>query len=138
MNKVTLSGRLTATPELKKTQSGISVCSFSLAVKRPRVKDTTDFINCVAWRQKAEFITRYFKKGDAMEVEGVLESRKYQDNDGKNRTAWEVKCEDVDFALTNTKTEAANTEPENSEPESTYAPIGGEFIPISDDDDLPF
>ena len=56
MNSINLVGRLTADPELKTTQSGISVCTFSLAVNRPRVKDTTDFINCVAWRQSAEYL----------------------------------------------------------------------------------
>lgn len=105
MNKVQFTGRLTADVELKQTTSGVSVCSFSLAVKRPRVKDKTDFINFVAWRGQAEFVSRYFKKGDAMEVSGALTSRKYKDNDGKNRVVYEVECDDISFCLTNGKTE---------------------------------
>lgn len=127
MNKTQFTGRLTSDPELKQTQSGVSVCSFTLAVKRPRVKDKTDFINFVAWRAQAEFISRYFKKGDAMEVSGALTSRKYQDGNGNNRVAFEVECEDVSFCLTNGKTEAADqlqTEPK--------------FEEIDKDEDLPF
>lgn len=108
MNKGQYTGRLTADPELKQTQGGVSVCSFTLAVKRPRVKDKTDFINFVAWRGTAEFIYRYFKKGDAMEVSGALTSRKYQDQSGNNRVAFEVECDDVSFCLTSGKADAAD------------------------------
>ena len=127
MNKGQYTGRLTADPELKQTPSGVSVCSFTLVVKRPRAKDKTDFINFVAWRGNAEFVCRYFKKGDAMEVSGALTSRKYQDGNGNNRVAFEVECEDVSFCLTNGKTEAADqpqTEPQ--------------FEGINPDDDVPF
>jgi single-strand DNA-binding protein len=127
MNKGQYTGRLTATPELKQTQSGVSVCSFTLAVKRPRRKNITDYINFVAWRSDAEFVCRYFKKGDAMEVSGALTSRKYQDSDGKNRVAFEDECEDVSFALTNGKAEAAD-QPQD-------AP---QFEEINADDDVPF
>lgn len=84
MNSICLTGRLTDDVELKQTPSGVSVCSFTLAVKRPNVKDTTDFINCVAWRGTAEFISRYFGKGNKIEVNGVLTSRKYEDKNKKN------------------------------------------------------
>lgn len=104
MNACIFTGRLTADVELKSTQDGVSVCSFTLAVKRPRRKDKTDFINFVAWRNNAEFVTRYFKKGDAMEVSGALTSRKYQDQNGNNRVAFEVECDDIAFCLTNNKT----------------------------------
>ena len=131
MNKTQFTGRLTAFPELKQTTSGVSVCSFTLAVKRPRAKDKTDFINFVAWRGNAEFICRYFKKGDAMEVSGALTSRKYQDNDGKNRVAFEVECEDVSFALTNGKAETTD------QPQFTPQ-AEPQFEEIKDNDDLPF
>lgn len=127
MNKAQFTGRLTADPELKQTTSGVSVCSFTLAVKRPRAKDKTDFINFVAWRVNAEFVCRYFKKGDAMEVSGALTSRKYQDADGKNRVAFEVECDDISFCLTNGKAEAADAT-EQTEPQ---------FEEVTDDK-LPF
>ena len=130
MNKGQYTGRLTADPELKQTQNGNSVCSFTLAVKRPRAKDKTDFINFVAWRGNAEFVCRYFKKGDAMEVSGALTSRKYQDGNGNNRVAFEVECEDVSFCLTNGKTEAAD------QPQFT-PPAEPQFEDVKDDD-LPF
>ena len=97
MNTTAFIGRLTATPELKSTPSGVSVCTFSLAVKRPRVKDTTDFINFVAWRNTAEFICKYFAKGQMMAVTGVLTSRAWDDKEGKKRIAYEIQVENVDF-----------------------------------------
>lgn len=130
MNKGQYTGRLTADPELKQTQSGVSVCSFTLAVKRPRRKDTTDFINFVAWRGDAEFVCRYFKKGDAMEVSGALTSRKYQDSDGKNRVAFEVECDEVSFCLTNGKAE------QTEQPQ--YAPQADPQFEEIKDGDLPF
>ena len=130
MNKGQYTGRLTADPELKQTPSGVSVCSFSLAVKRPRAKDKTDFINFVAWRGNAEFICRYFKKGDAIEVSGALTSRKYQDGNGNNRVAFEVECEDVSFALTNGKAEAADQPQFTPQAEPNFEDVK--------DDDLPF
>lgn len=90
MNNCSFIGRLTADPELKHTSSGISVCSFTLAVNRPRVKDTTDFINFQAWRQSAEYLCKYGHKGDMVAVNGTLTSRKWQDKDGNNRTAFDV------------------------------------------------
>lgn len=130
MNKGQYTGRLTADPELKQTQSGVYVCSFTLAVKRPRRKDTTDFINFVAWRSDAEFVCRYFKKGDAMEVSGALTSRKYQDSDGKNRVAFEVECDDVSFCLTNGKAE------QTEQPQ--FAPQAEPQFEEIKDGDLPF
>lgn len=130
MNKGQYTGRLTADPELKQTPNGVSVCSFTLAVKRPRAKDKTDFINFVAWRGNAEFVCRYFKKGDAMEVSGALTSRKYQDSDGKNRVAFEVECEDVSFCLTNGKTEAADQPQFTPQAEPQFEDVK--------DDDVPF
>ena len=98
MNSSAFLGRLTATPELKSTPSGVSVCAFSLAVRRPHVKDTTDFINFVAWRGTAEFICRYFTKGQPMAVTGYLISRNYEDKNGIKRVAYEVTVDGVHFA----------------------------------------
>ena len=76
MNSIQLIGRLTADVELKQTQSGVSVCQFNIAVDRPKVRDTTDFIPCVAWRNTAEFICKYFRKGNKIALNGVLTTRK--------------------------------------------------------------
>ena len=135
MNKTVFTGRLTSDPELKQTQNGVSVCSFALAVKRPRVKDKTDFINFVAWRAQAEFVCRYFKKGDAMEVSGALTSRKYQDSNGNNRVAFEVECDDISFCLTGGKQESAE---ETRQEAPQYATKEEPHFEQLKDDDLPF
>ena len=100
-NLTVLTGRLTADPELKTTQSGVSVTSFSIAVQR-RCKSgeepQTDFINIVAWRQNAEFITKYFKKGNMIGIEGSIQTRKYTDKNGNNRVVFEVIANNVQFA----------------------------------------
>lgn len=94
LNSVNLMGRLTADPELKQTANGISVTSFSIAADRaytPKGQDKqTDFINIVAWRQTAEFISKYFKKGQMIALEGTIQTRSYEDKQGNKRTAFEV------------------------------------------------
>ena len=110
-NKVILGGRLTATPELKATQSGASVCSFSIAVNRKYQKDgaqETDFINCVAWRQTAEFITRYFKKGSSICVVGAIQNRSWEDN-GQKRYATDIVVDEVMFVDSKNDTQSAET-----------------------------
>ena len=101
LNNVTLMGRLVADPELKTTQNGTSVVSFRLAVERnyaPQGQERqADFIPCVAWRQTAEFISKYFAKGRMIAVEGSLQSRNYEDKNGQKRTAIEVIVERVHF-----------------------------------------
>ena len=101
LNVVVLSGRLTADPELRTTPNGISVCSFSIAVER-RFKSgeerQSDFINIVTWRSSAEFVSKYFKKGQMIAIRGSIQTRRYQDKDGNNRTAFEVVADDVQFA----------------------------------------
>ena len=87
-NKVTLAGHLTTTPELKQTTTGISVCTFNLAINRRRssssAEQIADFITCQAWRQTAELICKYFKKGSALMITGSLQVRSWQDKDGNN------------------------------------------------------
>lgn len=101
LNKAILMGRFTADPEMRKTQSGTSVTPFTLAVNRDFKKDgqqETDFINCVAWRNTAEFICKYFQKGQQAVVEGSIQNRPYTDKDGNKRTAFEVLVQNIYFA----------------------------------------
>ena len=132
MNKVILVGRLTKDPELRATTSGVSVASFTVACDRRFVKQgeerKAEFINCIAWRQSAEAISRYFKKGDRIAIEGTIQVRDWQDNDGKKRYATEVVVEQWEFAQS--KIEGA---PATS---NTEADLDG-FMPV-DDEDLPF
>lgn len=131
MNIIAISGRLTRDPELKYTKaSGKAVASFTLAVSRPGVKDTTDFLRCVAWDKKAEFVSRYFRQGQRMEVSGIITTRQYE-KDGSNRTVTEIRCDQVFFG-DNKKAEAMDeTEKPTAMPEITE---------LTDDDDgqLPF
>ena len=101
VNVSVLTGRLTATPELRKTPEGVSVTSFSIAVDRPRYKKEekrkTDFFECVAWRYNADFITRYFKKGDTIALVGALQTRDYTDKKGVNRKITELVVDQASF-----------------------------------------
>lgn len=128
INNVTLMGRLTGKPELKTTTSGINVTTFCIAVDRrfqQNGEKQADFINCVAWRNTAEFIAKYFGKGDMIAVTGEIQTRKYQDNGGNNRVAVEVVINNASFC--GGKSGGGN----GSEP----AP---QFEDISINDDLPF
>lgn len=100
LNKIVLMGRLTADPELKRTPSDVSVTSFTVAVDRDFGGDDkkTDFINCVAWRNTAEFISKYFIKGRMICLAGRLEIRDWTDRDGNKRRAAEVNVESAYFA----------------------------------------
>ena len=101
LNKIFIHGRLTRDPELRTTQSGTPVASFTVAVDRDYVQQgqqrETDFIDCVAWRQGAEFVNSYFRKGQLILVEGRLQSRKWEDRDGNKRTSWEILCDHTYF-----------------------------------------
>ena len=90
LNTISLYGRLTKTPELRRTPNGKAVASFTIAVDRDNKETGCDFINCVAWEGAAEFVTKYFAKGDAMVVTGRLQTRNYEDSAGNKRTAVEV------------------------------------------------
>ena len=111
-NKVILMGRLTADPELKQTQSGTAVTSFSLAVDRRYNKDEEkkcDFISVVAWKQTAEFICKYFKKGSAILLCGELQTRSWEDNNGNKRYATEVVASEVSFCESKNNSEGNNS-----------------------------
>ena len=101
MNKILLIGRLTKAPELRYTQSGTAVASFTLAVNRSFANQNgereADFINCIAWQKAAEFVSQYFKKGQQMALEGRLQVRSYDDNNGQRRWVTEVVTEKVEF-----------------------------------------
>ena len=102
LNHIVIMGRLTRDPELRTTQSGVSVTSFTVAVDRDfggrdGGEKQTDFIDCVAWRQTGEFVSKYFHKGSMIVVSGRLQSRKWQDRDGNNRTNWEISADNVYF-----------------------------------------
>ena len=102
LNHITIMGRLVRDPELRSTQSGVSVASFTVACDRDfggrdGGDKQTDFIDCVAWRQTGEFVSKYFRKGSMIVVSGRLQSRKWQDRDGNNRTNWEVNADNVYF-----------------------------------------
>lgn len=129
LNSIILMGRLTATPELKTTNSGIAVTSFTIAVERPYVKEKqTDFINCIAWRNNAEFISRYFEKGQMIAIQGSLQSRNYEDKNGNKRTTYDVVVDRSSFC----GSKAEKDEPINNDVDTS------EFEEISADEDLPF
>ena len=100
MNKVTLIGRFAADPELRQTGSGVAVTSFTIAVDRPYTKGSdrqTDWLDIVAWRNTAEFVCKYFRKGDAIIVEGTIQTRSWEDKNGQKRKAVEIVAENVEF-----------------------------------------
>lgn len=153
MNNCQFVGRLTADPELRRTQDGTAVCSYSLAVKRPMTKDTTDFLDFVTWRQGAEYLTQYGHKGDIVAASGALQSRGWTDKNGTKRRAFEVVTTSVEL-LSNRRNsqEPANTgEPQNAGYGQPSAPqqvnrgngysqqgFGGYQEITEDDRDLPF
>jgi single-strand DNA-binding protein len=112
-------GRLTADPELRRTGDGTAVCTFTLAVRRPRVKDTSDFIDCVAWRQSAEYLHQYGHKGDIVAVSGPLTSRKWKDKNDNNRINWEIQADTVE--LLSSKKESQQSSTPNSYAKPQYA-----------------
>lgn len=153
INKVILVGRLTADPELRQTQSGISVTSFTVACNRSYSSGgerQADFINCVAWRQSAEFISKYFRKGNAIGVEGSIQTRKYTDKSGNNRVAVEVVVDNASFI--ESKSAASQSSggnfSNNNAPSAPQAPAQSDvsyqsgsfedFQDLESDDDLPF
>lgn len=137
-NITILSGRLTADPELKKTQSGTSVTSFSIAVQRSLKKDDgsydTDFITVVAWQKTAELIVKHFRKGNLIGIEGSIQTRKYTDKNGNNRTAFEVVARNIQF-LESKKSEGSNA-PDALQGVADNLEAAG-YTDLSDED-LPF
>ena len=166
LNKAILQGRLVADPELRHTQSGVAVATFRIAVGRDfRGKDpnaqNADFITITAWRQSAEFVSRFFRKGSMILVDGRIQSREYTDNSGQRRFVTEVVADNVHFAASkqesgggygnqsnsygggyNSAPQSQNSQPSYAAP-SAYAPAAqppaNEFAELNDDDgELPF
>ena len=110
MNTIILKGRLTKDPELKATQSGISICRFCVAVNRRFNKDEADFINCVAWRGTAEFISKYFKKGQEICLSGALTVNRWENEEGKSEWSSEVTVDNAEFCGSKSEKSENNVE----------------------------
>jgi single-strand DNA-binding protein len=133
LNKVILAGRLTADVELKQTPSGVSVCSFTLAINRKfsaNGQQQTDFIQCQAWRNTAEFIARYFKKGSALCISGSIQVRSWTDNNNQKRYSTEVVADEAMFVDGKNDSQGAEASSFNYE-----AP---NYEELNADDDVPF
>ena len=132
-NLVILKGRLTADVELKTTPNGKSVCSFTLAVDRGYGDNrATDFITCVAWEQRAEFISKYFNKGNEIRILGEINTRKWQDQNGNNRTAFEIRVQESGFCGSKNNNAQDNTQNSYAQPQNDFTEMG------EIDGDLPF
>lgn len=149
MNHVCLMGRLTAEPELKRTQTGKDVLSFTLAVDRGYGdKKSTDFLSCVAWEHTARFVNQYFRKGSLIAVEGSIQTRSYEDKNGNKRTATEIVVSQTHFTGEKASKPSADIErddfaPPPPAPAQTFTPPPqttiDDFQEVSEDDeDLPF
>ncbi len=143
LNSAIIMGRLTADPELRTTASGLSVTSFSVAVdrrfQRQGEEKQTDFINVVAWRQTAEFVSRYFHKGSMIAVQGSIQTLNYEDKNGNKRTAVEIVADNVSFC--GSKAETGTGAPAVSRPAPSYqggSTDGFSVLPTNDDDAFPF
>lgn len=143
LNVVALMGRLTADPELRKTPSDVSVCSFSIAVDRAFVRQgeerQADFINIVCWRQSADFVCKYFHKGDMIALNGRIQTRRYEDNQGNKRTAFEVVADNVSFAGAKRDSSASNGgyAPESRAQSAAFS-SGSDDFELLGNDDMPF
>ena len=152
LNHITIMGRLTRDPELRTTQAGVSVTSFTVAVDRDfggrdGSERQTDFIDCVAWRSTGEFVSKYFHKGSMIVVSGRLQSRKWQDRDGNNRTSWEINADNVYFGESRRDGDSSRDSYSNNTYSSSYdsgrssapAPASNTFVELDDGDgELPF
>ena len=127
-------GNLTADPVMRITPTEKYVASFCVAVKRPSKQDATDFINCVAWNQTAELVSKYLHKGSKVAVEGTVTSRNYEDKNGNKRTAIEAVVASVTFLDAKQKEQATPAEPAEPEQETTWV---NDTYELSTDD-LPF
>ena len=146
LNKVVLAGRITADPELKQTPSGVSVLRFTLAVNRrfsrsnangEQNEQQTDFITMVAWRQTAEFISKYFRKGRMIALEGSIQTRSWDDQDGKKRYATDVVVSQVYFAESKRDSQASMGD-DSFAPAGDFGSLPEPISPMGTDDDLPF
>ncbi len=121
LNHIVIMGRLTRDPELRTTQSGVSVTSFTVAV------DQTDFIDCVAWRQTGEFISKYFTKGRMAVVSGRLQSRKWETKEGDKRTSWEVVVDNAYFGDSRRDSDSSRSDNYGSNYGNSYSNAGNSY-----------
>jgi single-strand DNA-binding protein len=139
LNCAVIMGRLTADPELRKTPSGVSVTRLTVAVDRGYAKQgeerKADFVNVVAWRQTAEFVCKYFKKGSMIAVQGSIETGSYE-KDGVKRSTFEINADNVSFCGGKNDGESNNSS--QNKPQATGATSDDDFSAVADDDDLPF
>lgn len=133
MNVAAITGRLVKDPELRATSSGKSVVSFTLAVIDPDNKESTDFIDCVAWESRAEFLSKYFTKGQKVEVAGKIKTRTFEKKDGQKGKATELVAKSIGFAESKKDSQTSN-ETSNDMPDSGFE----DFQMVDGDDDLPF
>ena len=145
INNVVLMGRLVATPELRNTQTGVAVTSFTIAVERSFARAgeqrQADFIDCVAWRNTAEFISRYFQNGSTIAITGSIQTRMYDDKNGNKRKATEIVVDQASFCGSKAETGTSGyTAPSAAMPAAPSFATGTEsdFEEIAGDDDLPF
>ena len=143
LNTVILMGRLTADPELRTTNTNLSVLSFSVAVDRSYQSQgqerQTDFINCVAWRQNADFISKYFRKGQMIAIEGSIQTRSYEDKSGAKRTAFEVIVNRASFCGSKSETGGMAAPVAAAAPTSFQNNAMDDFSGVdAAEDDLPF
>ncbi len=140
LNSIIIMGRLTADPELRSTSSGLSVTSFTVAVDRGYVRAgeerKADFIPVVAWREKADFVSKYFRKGSMIAVQGSLQSRSYEDKNGNKRVAYEIIADQVSFC--GSKAESGTGNYDSVSPSSYNNSSADDFSSVVEDDDLPF
>ena len=137
MNSVSIIGRLTKDPELRTTQSGTSVCSFTVAVDRKFKSDgqpDADFINVVAWKKKAEFVAKYFAKGQRIALTGSIQTRSWDDDDGKKHYVTEVVAESVYFCDSKKPSDSGK----HATTEAGYNDDAAPYYPLDDDSDIPF
>lgn len=148
LNKAVVMGRLTRDPELRHTQSGIAVTSFSLAIERDfrsqGEEKQTDFIDIVCWRQTAEFTAKWFRKGQLVAIAGRIQSRKWQDKEGNNRVSVEIVADEAHFAERRSEGPSEQNydippHPASNGATPPLAPAGSTFMELEDDDgELPF
>lgn len=134
MNFIAIRGRLVRDPELKTTQSGVSVTTITVAVDRSYSsggEKQTDFFDCAFWRQGAEFVSKYFSKGKEIIVTGEMQSRKWTDKEGNNRISWEIQNARAEFC--------GSAKSNNDTAQNTAIPPAADFVPMKDlDEQLPF
>ena len=144
MNKIILVGRLTKDPELQTINNGTSLLRFNVACKS-KLRDEdgekkVDFFVCVAWREKAELIHKYCKKGSMLQISGSMGSRSYEKQDGTKQTVWEINVEDIEFLSSTNEESAEKKEKTTTKTKSKATPKQTELTPLDDADDenLPF